>query len=693
MKMINLLASIVLFSVFAYAQNNETSAENNAHILDEVVVKGKYAWIEGDKYVFVPRKNEKNLSRNMEDLIERMHTGILVVENGKIVTKSGQQASVFINGIPADNIDASTFWSKNTLRVEFMEFSDDPQFQGASNIVNFIMRDYVAGGLTKLDGNQLFPNEGNYSAASKLVWGKMTYNAVFSGSYSRDHQSGTDMTENYDNIYYNDNFYEDVTRLEHATEIKRSNNIYGGFNARYRTEKTLVQHSIALQWNENPGSINHGTVAYSPDIITSDWMTAKSKSHSLSPYIEGKYSFKPKTKWSFVANWSLSHSHNNNNNSYEDIGLNPIITLSKENIYNIKARINAIWNLSNYLVFNFIFQEDRSISKMGYGGEVKSNQWQNNGNNMLQISGWWRVSDKFILRVIPQITLYDWNVNHAIKKTKWLPGVNATAMWNINDKNRITLDNWFYQNSPSSASKNDLILRLTELIWIEGNPIANSSSNYWLTLKYNAYPCSWFDHSLSFDYITNSNEPYLSYRTGGKQYEGVIGQYQNSPMRHKYRGSWSFGIDLLDGNLRLGNQLEYSYQKINRTGFGWVRSRPYISWYFGNCDLSLNYGTPEKFFSQGGTHIVRTPSYYNLDFSYGNGNFMFDFELSAPFNKYLNTKTIFNSGPYHYSSKIWNTGRSVSISFTYTFDYGKKVEQGIEINKQNLKSTSILGSE
>lgn len=79
---------------------------------------------------------------------------------------------------------------------------------------------------------------------------------------------------------------------------------------------------------------------------------------------------------------------------------------------------------------------------------------------------------------------------------------------------------------------------------------------------------------------------------------------------------------------------------------------------------------------EGGTKILRKQSEYYLKFDYGNGNFIFDIMLNSPFNKYNTNRAFVDNGPYHYTSRDWSNGRNVSISLTYTFDYGKKVDPG-----------------
>jgi len=61
-------------------------------------------------------------------------------------------------------------------------------------------------------------NEGKYKAASKLVWGWMTYNALFSGN-SRDHFSGSERTENYEDVWYDKRHFDNIfNKRDHTHE-------------------------------------------------------------------------------------------------------------------------------------------------------------------------------------------------------------------------------------------------------------------------------------------------------------------------------------------------------------------------------------------------------------------------------------------------------------------------------------------
>ncbi len=81
-----------------------------------------------------------------------------------------------------------------------------------------------------------------------------------------------------------------------------------------------------------------------------------------------------------------------------------------------------------------------------------------------------------------------------------------------------------------------------------------------------------------------------------------------------------------------------------------------------------------------------------LFFGYGTGNFNLLVSLSNPFVKHSVYRYIINSGPYHNNKQEWTTGRSVSLSLAYTFDYGKKIDPRIDVSVTSGAETSVLGN-
>lgn len=160
-----------------------------ARQLGELVVTDDRSWIENGTVNVIPTKKEKKLSNSPASLIKSMHLPFLKEKDGTIVSLSGEPVSVFINGERASDIDISTFWPMEVKRVQYMESPADPRFEGGRRVVNFIVEKYQLGGVTRFNGTQKVPDNGYYTASSKLAYKKMTYGVMVNGSYLRDHRT------------------------------------------------------------------------------------------------------------------------------------------------------------------------------------------------------------------------------------------------------------------------------------------------------------------------------------------------------------------------------------------------------------------------------------------------------------------------------------------------------------------------
>ena len=191
---------LLSFSLTTISAQDHEEPEAITRELEELVVTGERAWIEGNKAVFVPTKSEKNLSDSPATLVERMNIPLVIVDRGTIKNLRGQGIPIYINGEPATDIDLQTFWPKQTYRVEYIDHPKDPRFRGADAVLNFVMTEYSMGGVTKASASQTIPNDGRYNVSSKLVYRKMTFGALVGGGYSRDHSTSYTGEENYNDV-------------------------------------------------------------------------------------------------------------------------------------------------------------------------------------------------------------------------------------------------------------------------------------------------------------------------------------------------------------------------------------------------------------------------------------------------------------------------------------------------------------
>ncbi|WP_289199310.1 outer membrane beta-barrel protein [Bacteroides acidifaciens] len=700
MRHISVLTAIIFhfICICAYAQseNHITESENDVKTttLQELVVTSDYAWVDGEKFVFVPRKNEKNLATDAISLIENMHIPVLYVDKGNIKSRTGGSVSIFINGVPADDMDMSTFWPKNALRVEFMESSPDPKFEGKHNILNFIMKDYALGGLTKLRGRQVIPNEGSYEASSKFVYKKMTYNAMFKGGYSRDHRSGSYGTETFKDIWYDGNFYDRIDRIENSdNNANRNDNIYAGINARYLTEKMNISHQAKLQWNRNPGSHKNGTLHFVPQIISGDNMLSQFNDRNISAFADGKYNFRFNAKWHFGVVWNFNHSHNNGFASYTSGDTEEIINRFRENSYSFGVEAGASYIMSQRIAFVLRVKEKRDIYSSYYTGSTDSHQWQSLGETFASLQWWYMPSSRVRMSITPQITIKDRNTNHLFKETQVLPGVQLNASYNINNKNNLSLWAFYHESTPAANATNDVIIRQTELTWLKGNPHIKSSDYYSLHLDYFTSPSSFLDLMLFSSWSLRRNEKMMRYFPGGKDYDGIILQYANAGHNGYFKAQCDINVRLFKNRLVLHGDIAYDYSYYTgglHKSLAYFRPRVSASWSFGNCNLTAGWNGQQKGLSNGGTEETFYPNHCWMSFRYGNGSLNAGISVSQPFNNHTVQKSTTNDGPYSASRIQWSTGRSISIDLTYTFDYGKKIDPGFDIYEESLNNSSHL---
>lgn len=136
--------------------------------LQEVVIEGKTAWADGNKLMFIPSKPDKRLSNSIESLLQRMSMPVIRIIDGQIQNTKGRSVTVYVNGVKADNMDYATFWPKQTVRVEYVEYPSDPRFNGEACVVNIVTKASQYGGVAKLNARQEIKNTGKYEGATKL---------------------------------------------------------------------------------------------------------------------------------------------------------------------------------------------------------------------------------------------------------------------------------------------------------------------------------------------------------------------------------------------------------------------------------------------------------------------------------------------------------------------------------------------
>lgn len=690
-----MLLSFVLFVQGVIAANVAAPDSISSTQLDEVVVNGQTQWMDHGKAVFIPTKQSKRLAGSMESMLEIINPSMLKIQGANITTSTGEPVVLFINGVPVDNLDRSTFWANNVIRIEYFPQTDDPVFLGKRNVLNFVMKEYAVGGLTRMSGYQVIPNSGDYDVSSKLVYKKMTYNVKIGGGYSRDYWNKTQTTETFEDVWYADTHHDVVDRQETSDAVDRTNSFTTAANARYKSDKFITTHSIAFDWNQNPHSAKSGGVAYSPTILPDGEMTSLSVSRASSIRLNGEYLPRSafRDKWYATLNWQARYNHNIQETEYAETGEYPILNNARENAWSfgVSAGISYQINQNGFARLNVGNSYEKF--KTTYGGSVSSLQDMGINNTSLGLQLNYRISSKVFMQLHPSLGIYDRRVNDSFSQTDVMPGINGRVGITTHQCSYLSLSMNYGIIPPASSECNELIIRQSELKWIEGNPGIKPNNMYGTHVGFSWTPSSRFSLDSDVGWSIDDGDHYIAYRSGGTEYDGIVGQYVDGLTQNLLSTNLNISYTPIMSVLQLHAGLEYRYNEVRG-----VRSihafRPDFraNLYFSDFSLNMYCSAPQKLFRNAGTDVLKTSWGYGVGLNYGNGNLMLGLRVNNPFEKYRHETTTTQNGPYTAHTMNWSRGRDFVLNLTYYFDYGKKTDTSINIDEGDAGSSSILGS-
>lgn len=151
----------------------------------------------------------------------------------------------------------------------------------------------------------------------------------------------------------------------------------------------------------------------------------------------------------------------------------------------------------------------------------------------------------------------------------------------------------------------------------------------------------------------------------------------------------------MDGNLSVYAQITGMRTDIfgkYRDHLFWMRYQGGASYYFGNFSIDGYISSKQKSLYTDGRKEV-FPVNYGLTLRYGNGNFTFSLDTSEFLHRTKTIREWMDVGCYSMHERNWQIGRNFNIRVTYTFDYGKKLNDRSTINAESDSKTSVLGAE
>ncbi|MGN0238138.1 MAG: hypothetical protein ACI4AK_08675 [Lepagella sp.] len=663
-----------------------------ARELNEFVVTGKKNRIEGNKIISVPSQKEKNLSYDPASLIDMMKMPGIRVKDGGINTIDGSPVTIFINGVRANDTDIATFRTEDVVRVEYIHNPADSQYAGEFEVINFIVKEYQAGGLTKASISQTFPNMGFYTLSSKAVYKDMTYSAMVKGSYWRDHFGEEEKTTTYKDIYYNGEHYDEIVDRSHSDLWERDNSIQSMFSARWIGKKGVITHSAGLAWDQNPGSGSRSTEIWVPDILNSTSSNTSTSGMSLSPKIVGDYKFYPSDKFTIAALWSYQYTHNNSSSFYQSSSLDPILNGTKEDVHGARVCATLQYNTNKYIWFMLWNDWNSTWYDTQYSGSNDSHIKQVRGTNVERLIFSWTPNDKFNLYLVPGIRTEYWNFEGEKTQSRCAATAEIFLNWRISSKLRMSASSNYRNYSTKASEASDIILKSSDLLWIKGNSNLKSMDQWTTGIRATWLPSDMFYVGASFTWSRFNNADRAIYTAAPAEMGGLIKTYSNVGGLDDLFASLDLTGRFFKNKLTVNIHPSLDYGKIggdlkrDKVAFQIDAS---ASYQFGNFNAHVRYRKSTPTLSVFSMTESRNNDQLSISLSWGIKDLYASVGVSNIISK-VQSWSNYDSPNYSYNEWGSSWPLQVTVSLSYTISYGKQTNRNIDAGSISTGESGAL---
>ncbi len=679
----------------------EVNADSVSVNLQEVVVEGRTQRVVKFGVEYIPDKSTKKKSLDATALLLHMQIPQLNVIPGSnaVKTASGKDVSVFIDYVPATAQDLEGLRTEDVVRVEVLDYPDDPRFRSMPYVVNFIMQHYEWGGYTKVsaDGKTLADDRVSANAYSKFAYKKMFFDANVGADWTHLGRCPAMQSQTFRDVDYDGQGYDELIRSSKGGKdyLQRTNSQWASVRASYDSENSYVQHTLSFGRDATPLMTGISDVAFSASCLPGASARSRDSYQSLYPSIRGYYFFTLPYGNSIMSSWAFVYGATKRSSSYQLSDLERIVNDNDEKVYSPTAQFQYSKKFAYGNTFRTTLMTYNSVYDTEYAGSYEGRQKLLSSENMLflEYMQYWNFGLSLYSRVGASYVIG--RVNGVNTLEQWNPRLGLQLQYKINDNHSASLEGWWGNSHPQASTSNDAMVQTNELMWLQGNPDLRNTIFASAKASYTFIPNNKLSLSATLEYEGNPDkQAYEFYSVPGVN--GLVRRAINSGDAHSYSAWLSATMRFLDNSLvfRVNGQAN----RIVLTGcdaqsMNHIFASVYAQYSRNNWLAMLFYQSPQKDLSAWtyGTRS-RMNDTYGLLVNYAVGDFKASLQFRNWFRRDGYTTAVFSSPRYSETSEFWNAdfSRTIRISLSYTFSYGKKVNRNNELNHGGRVDSAIL---
>ncbi len=683
----NFIITMLIMPSMAVAQI-ATPDSITTHELDEVTITATNQYASASKTVYIPKSNQRNSASDGIQLLSRMNIPQLdvnpIAESVKTIDNQG--VSLFINSHPATVEDVRGLNPTDVKRVEYMDSPTDPRFMRAEHVINFVTVHYTYGGYTKLSDKERFGiKSGDASVYSKFTYHKMEYDIIANGTHDFNSHIGSQSTELY-------KFDGGTITRRSATMSGRhgETGLYAGFRATWnRSNQFTLRNTLTMRHNK--ASRNSLTGIVSIENIVTD-----AEFHSSAPFSNSALGWECEVFSNLGRGWSINgivkaeHRDNSRDNNYE----------SDHSTINNSASEDA-WSLRENMQLNKTLSD-----KVGLFANITSG----NDNAKIDYSGTSNATNRFRQTFIGTYIGASLNLNkisgsvdggYALESNRInrnrtddrYPFTHVSLQYAPNMSHSLSVWLQYATFSPDASMKNPNIIRESEMMCVGGN----------LNLKCSRHISS----SISYTILHDNRWQLTAYATLFRIINRQIAVYTpdgpDGMMLKKYHndGDYNHGQigARITGNIgRLSASIAprillYKTTGSNRSVYNPLCCSINVNYYVGKIYLNGYWGSGLGYVDGDNSYQRRLPSEYSAGAGWSDNKWNIQLSLANVFRSSWKTSDDTLRTRW-YDVRMTQFGsdfhRRISLSITYTLNYGRNVSKTNELTGDSNISTSIL---